>query len=134
MVGEVEGHIKSPLYIPTDMYACVTAYPILFADRYFPHKVYKFGMPTMLRLIVWWNGGGTTVGSNTSPRDGLVPPGWRVLRGVCGCAGVYVVGDVVGWASCHGRQPTSWRDSPHHLHIGASCCWVEVGAPCWVEV
>ena len=38
---------------------------------------------------------------------GWCPPGWRVLRSVGGCVGVYIVAGVVGLASCHGWQPTS---------------------------
>ena len=40
----------------------------------------------------------------------------------------------MGWASYRRWPPTSLRDSPDHLNIGASCCWVDAGVPCWVEV
>ena len=40
----------------------------------------------------------------------------------------------MGWASYRRWPPTSLRDSPDHLNIGASCCWVDGGVPCWVEV
>ena len=37
----------------------------------------------------------------------------------------------MGWASYRRWPPTSLRDSPDHLNIGASCCWVDGGVPCW---
>ena len=58
----------------------------------------------------------------------------RGLWGVGGCTGEYDVAGDVGWATCRRWTPTLLRDSPDHLNIGASCCWVDGGVPCWVEV
>ena len=59
--------------------------------------------------------------------------GWG-FWGVRGCTGEWDVAGDVGRATCRRWPPTSLRDSPDHLNIGASCCWVDGGVPCWVEV